>query len=965
MENSRRFEENYWTVPAKDYRMMQGSAHTDMRVQRDPLWFDVAADIRKSDVLPKKNNVACHAKSLHLENCDTLVGFGHKIFDKDSLIPLNFSHKQEKDTFLVFEASSLQSLAKETFPSRQCACNCQATSGRSSACDLRVKADENFLEHTFPALKICEDSETMNRRIKSKDSGLGFDDTNMELVQAEGKNIPPWPKCFPDVTDDPGDHDSSSVDLFEDETFFSVKSGSFYSRSSSPFSLDGSTDIEQCTFEEALEDLSSLSLDRQGHDSLIVPNANVHSQLLDTSIKYVKHPTYERMAKSAVSKQRSISCNTDLSWVSRAYDDKETQTRKSTQDIGINTETIQYGLYSQIPAPRGVGTAKDLKESKTMKAEQRAVKAELQLVDVHRWLCWQMCWKSQQQAIEKQTFFNLSKETTAQSTSVTNFNLSSALAEVEEKYQEMRAKIQSGTPLDTLVPLPMQVTTFEACTDNLLKDTCQHSRKQNVSDVPAEDLNGTKCVKNDFEDLSCVNKYEQKPNEIHSAEDLSKKPIHYYVHVGNIAPFVKEVQVMDVFQKYHVLNVFLVESSLTCSYAVLTFVKSEEAEAAMIDMDGKMFYGKKIKVRAIKTPNYNLSLAFQKIKSVPKDIPQDGKCRFEMFEPKEGSGSQPAKSDSTQRDHTADQTHAASVVDSLTNASVNMPNNGCPPMNTNLGLPPAPPPNSFGVYNCMSPNHQWMFQTPHSNMISFNSMPNFLHVPFSYPLYTLPNYPGFFPTVTHSPNFGINTKPNVNNQFGKGHVSRVNGKPGKPPHGTDGQSNAAISQSIVPNQVQLPTDKAELLKTETGVKFMEDKPATVKSVSERVSFTISSSKKLHRSQTASQENSLTMSVPEITAGARDVETPVIDCLSSVDEQNNLSGPPKNKSAAPLRLPTSVPPSVTIPEDNKQSVNPNFNSELLIYSEKQAGISSSVPSLERDSLPGGEKWLESAARTSSS
>ncbi|XP_077128417.1 RNA-binding protein 44 isoform X2 [Ranitomeya variabilis] len=995
MENTRGSEEKYGTVHTKDYRMTQGSGHTGSSIQSDPLWFDVDNDLHPG----KKSLVTCDAKSLNLKNWDTL-GFGNKIaFDTEyrkncpiPALPLNVSH-QEKAQHLHYEASSLPSLAKEIFPESQCVCDSQAVSKGTSECHL---TNENFNKHKSAALHFSGSSET----IKSKDGGLCFEDRKREFIQAGSKNILPWLKCFSDIADNPEEHDSSSVDLLEDETFFSVKSGSFYSMSSSQCSLADSTDIGQCIFEEALEDLSSLSLDRQFHDSLIVPCSEIESPLLEPSVKYVNHRTDEGIAKAAISKQGHTSLNTELSQVSLSYNGKETPTRKSTQDTGVNTDPIQHGLYPQVAAPKGVRTAKDEEESKSSEPSssldpgallQRAVKAELQLVDVHRWLCWQMCWKTQQQTIEKQSFFNLSKEPIEQSITKTNFSLSSALAEVEKKYKEMRAKIQSGTPLDSLVPLTMQVTTFETSTDNLPKDTCQDSRKPNVSNVPVEDLKQDKCVRNDFEEsfLSCVDKCEQQPNEIQSAEHLSEKSSHYYVHVGNVASCVKEFQLIEVFQKYHVLNVFLEESSLTCSYAVLTFRKSEEAEAATKEVDGKMFFGKKLKVRVIKTPNYNLSLAFQKIKSVSGEIPQDGKGRFEMFEPQQGSGSHIPKSGSSQ----CDWTQAAPVCGSVTNPYVNMPSNkGYPYMNNNLRPPPGPPSNTFGFCNSRTPNYQWMLPAQHS-YAEFNSIPNFMYVPFSYTLYKLPNRHPPMPAATHPPMpaathppmpaathppmpaathppmpaathppmpaathpfcFVIGKKPNENNRFGKEHGSHVRAKPVKPIHGTEQQSNSGTLRPVVLNQVQVPNDKTEPLKRDTDVKVMDGKPATVKSVSEGIWYAASSSAKPSHSETASQDDSLKMSVSVTTVNICDVGNTVRDCFSSCDEQKNISGPENFKSAAPLRSPTFVPPSVTIPSANKLSVNPNFNSKVVTQCSKQDNASSSITSLPRGSLPPGK------------
>ncbi|XP_069591374.1 uncharacterized protein [Ranitomeya imitator] len=370
-----------------------------------------------------------------------------------------------------------------------------------------------------------------------------------------------------------------------------------------------------------------------------------------------------------------------------------------------------------------------------------------------------------------------------------------------------------------------------------------------------------------------------------------------------------------------------------------------------------MFFGKKLKVRIIKTPNYNLSLAFQKIKSVSGEIPQDGKGRFEMFEPQQGSGSHIPKSGSSQ----CDWTQAAPVCGSVTNPYVNMPcNKGYPYMNNNLRPPAGPPSNTFGFCNSRTPNYQWMLPAQHS-YAKFNSIPNFMYVPFSYTLYKLPNRHPPMPAATHPPmpaathpfSFVIGKKPNENNRFGKDHSSHVRAKPVKPIHGTEQQSNSGTLRPVVLNQVQVPNDKTEPLKRDTDVKVMDGKPATVKSVSEGIWYAASSSAKPSHSETASRDDSLKMTVSVTTVNIRDVGNTVRDCFSSCDEQKNISGPENFKSAAPLRSPTFVPRSVTIPSANKLSVNPNFNSKVVTQCSKQDNASSSITSLPRGSLPPGK------------
>ncbi|XP_056390813.1 RNA-binding protein 44 [Hyla sarda] len=974
MENSRRLKDNYNPSYSLDYcdRMLQSSRPADMNPQSDTFWLEGDNDSKKEDLDPgNKSLSACNVISLQVEKKGTAkVGEPAKSFDSENIkhsltpvLPLDLQNHQETAQDFAYFRSRFPSLTKESFAKKQYVNDSKEVNIESSECDfschMKLKMGNNCMHHKFALFKDYENFQ------------------ESDIVAPDERSSPmPWCKYFSDVADNPVDPDCTSVDVLEDETFFSVKSGSFYSRSSSPLTLDDSTDVEQCDFEEALEDISSFSLYKQSPNSQIVPYADVQSPVWDSflDIKNTKCTANEQkgfVEKKTIyskSKQRNVLCNTDLSLVSVSYNDKETQTKtRSTQDTGVNTDP--FGLFSQIQATTpGVGITNDVQESKggcsSLSPEallQRAVKAELQLVDVQRWLCWQMCWKTQQQTLEKQYYFNLNKDPSKQSEPLKSFSLSSALAEVEEKYQEMRTKIQSGTPLDTLVPLSMQLTTVDTSTDYLLKDACQPSERQNVPDVPAKDLKGTDCRKNDLEASFkfCLDKYEQKPNEEHPTENLSE-PSRYYVHVGNVASCVKEAELMDVFQKYHVLSVFLEESSLSCSYAVLIFCKSDEAGAAIKEMDGKMLHGKKLKVRAIKTSSHNLPLAFQKIKSVYGDITQDEKGRFHTVEPKESFVTEPPKNVftlSSQVQHGP--TLAASVGGNLKNYSVNMPSNKfCPPVNTNQGFPVAPYCSVSGFSNFMAPGYQWMCQSQHSNMLPYSSMPNLMYVPFSYPLYKLPTHPPFQSSVTNSNNCipSNNMKSNVNTQLFKEDSNSVRGKHTKSTHSTDRQRNFGILRSTVQKQFTSLTDKTKVLERDTGTKLMENKPAPDKSVNEQTSFTTTSNGKLHCSATSSPDSSLKMSVSVTTAGIHGAGMTDTGCLSSAYTPENISDPSNLRSTAPLRFPICVPPSVTIPEASRPSLNLNSSTGVLTPSPQQADVSSSVILQQGDSLSAGNLSL---------
>lgn len=59
--------------------------------------------------------------------------------------------------------------------------------------------------------------------------------------------------------------------------------------------------------------------------------------------------------------------------------------------------------------------------------------------------------------MEQHSFATLHVESAEHSQSLAGFNLLSALTEVEEKYLEIKSQVQSGVPLEYLVPLSMQV----------------------------------------------------------------------------------------------------------------------------------------------------------------------------------------------------------------------------------------------------------------------------------------------------------------------------------------------------------------------------------------------------------------------------------------------------------------------------------------------------------------------------
>lgn len=353
MENLRNLEDNSTDYMYYCDKMLKSSGHADIGPQSDALWFKGAKDFKKADLDPMNKSLStCHGKSLHFKIWDTSTVGEHKIlFDTKNikgtstpLLPSDVPNSQGTAQDFSYVTTSALGLRKEPSAEEQFVSECDLSF------NIKLKTDKNFKEHEsavslgyeHPAFEKYTSIANFRENCSDFEGPKG--------AQDERKSMLPSLQCLSDAADSPVDHDCSSVGTLDDETFFSAKSSSFYSRSSSPVSLDDSTDVEPYVFEETLEDLSSLPLYRQSHNSQIVPYAEVQSPVWDpySENKNAEHP--ERTALYSKTRPRNAACNTDLSWVAVSFTDKETQTKtRSTQDTGVNTDPIESGLFCQTP----------------------------------------------------------------------------------------------------------------------------------------------------------------------------------------------------------------------------------------------------------------------------------------------------------------------------------------------------------------------------------------------------------------------------------------------------------------------------------------------------------------------------------------------------------------------------------------------------------------------------------------
>ncbi|XP_048809411.1 RNA-binding protein 44 isoform X1 [Lagopus muta] len=87
---------------------------------------------------------------------------------------------------------------------------------------------------------------------------------------------------------------------------------------------------------------------------------------------------------------------------------------------------------------------------------QRAIEAELQVLNAHYQMCYQHCLKIHKLALEENACFSRNHGNTSANTE-SGSSVTSVLEELKKTYNSMRAKIQAGTPLSALPPLSVEI----------------------------------------------------------------------------------------------------------------------------------------------------------------------------------------------------------------------------------------------------------------------------------------------------------------------------------------------------------------------------------------------------------------------------------------------------------------------------------------------------------------------------
>ncbi|KAM9380642.1 RNA-binding protein 44 [Phaethornis superciliosus] len=191
---------------------------------------------------------------------------------------------------------------------------------------------------------------------------------------------------------------------------------------------------------------------------------------------------------------------------------------------------------------------------------QRAIEAELQILNTHYQMCYQHCLKICKLALEENTFFISRQNVNTELDS----SLMLVLEELKKKYISMRTKIKMGIPLDALPPLSVEMNLFPV----------------SFSYVPS------KTFKEQY----------KEENVEHEAKVMESGSACSFVRVGGLSSSVSEDDLRTHFQKYQISDTVISVNSSNCRHVFLSFKDTNKAKLAVEEMNQKKIKGKPLSV---------------------------------------------------------------------------------------------------------------------------------------------------------------------------------------------------------------------------------------------------------------------------------------------------------------------------------------------------------------------------------
>ncbi|CAN0199940.1 unnamed protein product [Bubo scandiacus] len=387
-----------------------------------------------------------------------------------------------------------------------------------------------------------------------------------------------------------------------------------------------------------------------------------------------------------------VACNTDWScgagsaeeiWL-QLTDTLKDHSRGNTASAGRSSPIQEQQESKNELCSRGLKTdtdrlahldeqaVKNSASSYCQKILQRAIEAELQILNIHYQMCYQHCLKIYKLALEETMCFSRCNGNNELGSS-----LMLVLEELKKSYTSMRMKIKMGVPLSALPPLSVEMKVFQVSSSyvpcKLFRgDLCynsvsgtrkadfeapkQQERKISVNmdnpqtvclsdggqpsdsasskayEVQHKDQHVERgCVKNEEgneywfdakEDLTVADfsvtaeemKKQQEKQDMVDLREVKKMESGNecsFIRVGGLRSSVSEGDLRSHFQKYWISDPIICVDSGNYRYAFLCFKDTNKAKLAVEEMNQKKIKGKPVSVELVNNSSDNKSLVSQ------------------------------------------------------------------------------------------------------------------------------------------------------------------------------------------------------------------------------------------------------------------------------------------------------------------------------------------------------------------
>ncbi|XP_075010004.1 RNA-binding protein 44 [Calonectris borealis] len=348
---------------------------------------------------------------------------------------------------------------------------------------------------------------------------------------------------------------------------------------------------------------------------------------------------------------------------SQIQEQQESKNELCSSDVKISTER---------PVHLDKQAVKNSASSYCQKILQRAIEAELQILNTHYQMCYRHCLKIYKLALEEKTCFSRYNGNTELGSS-----LMLVLEKLKKNYNCMRMKIKMGIPLNALPPLSVEMKLFPISSsyvpcklfrEDLCYDSVSGTRKadfeapklqereisvnmdnpqavcltddsqQNYStssktfEEPHKDQDVERgCVKNeegneywfdatedltvaDFSVISEETKKQQEKQDtfdLREAKKMESGNDRSFTCAGGLSSSVSEGDLRSHFQKNQISDTLFSVDSSNYRYAFLSFKDTNKAKLAVEEMNQKKIKGKPVSVEIVNTSSNNKYLVSQ------------------------------------------------------------------------------------------------------------------------------------------------------------------------------------------------------------------------------------------------------------------------------------------------------------------------------------------------------------------